>query len=301
MKSNIKSIAERFTKSMIEIKDNCIGCGKCVIACSPKVFVVKDGKSIVMNEIRCIKCGHCVAICPVDAINHDKINFEDCKLINDNMHIEYEHLLDFVRKRRSIRQYLDKPIEKEKLKKLLDIARYSPSAKNSQDFEFVVIQDKEKINKLRTLAVEHYSNKLKILDNPIVKFFILFAGKKVYNKVNRLILGLKKLVNSFKSDRDNLFHNAPVLVAVHSRKRGLQSNDNCCFASYNLMLGAESVNLGTCVIGYFLYVAKKSKKVRDEMGIPKSHMIHNIIVLGEPNIKYRRLTSRNKPKVKWIL
>jgi formate hydrogenlyase subunit 6/NADH:ubiquinone oxidoreductase subunit I len=108
--------------------------------------VVKDGKSIVMNEIRCIKCGHCVAICPVDAINHDKINFEDGKLINDNMHIEYEHLLDFVRKRRSIRQYLDKPIEKEKLKKLLDIARYSPSAKNSQDFEFVVIQDKEKIN-----------------------------------------------------------------------------------------------------------------------------------------------------------
>lgn len=53
-----------------------------------------------------------------------------------------------VRTRRSIRRYKDKPVEKEKLSKVLEAARLSPSANNNQPWNFIVVTDKIKRKKL---------------------------------------------------------------------------------------------------------------------------------------------------------
>jgi len=50
--------------------------------------------------------------------------------------------------RRSIRKYEDKPVEKEKIEKLLRAAMQAPSAANQQPWEFIVVEDKEKLEKL---------------------------------------------------------------------------------------------------------------------------------------------------------
>lgn len=51
-------------------------------------------------------------------------------------------------KRRSIRKYLDKDVEQEKIDLLLRAAMNAPSAGNQQPWEFYVIKDKEIINQL---------------------------------------------------------------------------------------------------------------------------------------------------------
>jgi nitroreductase len=53
-------------------------------------------------------------------------------------------VFEAISKRYSCRSYLDKPIEKEKLAKILEAARLAPSAKNLQDWRFVVVTDKSK-------------------------------------------------------------------------------------------------------------------------------------------------------------
>jgi nitroreductase len=50
---------------------------------------------------------------------------------------------DAIRKRYSCRAYQDKPVEKEKIDSILEAARLAPSAKNLQDWRFVVITEKE--------------------------------------------------------------------------------------------------------------------------------------------------------------
>ena len=50
--------------------------------------------------------------------------------------------------RRSIRRYLSKPVEEEKVLKCLDAARWAPSAVNSQPWEFIVVKDPELRRKL---------------------------------------------------------------------------------------------------------------------------------------------------------
>ena len=52
-------------------------------------------------------------------------------------------LLEVIRKRYSCRSYQERPIEREKLDSLFEAARLAPSAKNTQDWRFVVITDKE--------------------------------------------------------------------------------------------------------------------------------------------------------------
>jgi len=53
-------------------------------------------------------------------------------------------VLEAIRKRYSCRAYQDKPIEQEKLDQVFEAARLAPSAKNLQDWRFVVVRDKDK-------------------------------------------------------------------------------------------------------------------------------------------------------------
>lgn len=52
-------------------------------------------------------------------------------------------LYDSIRKRYSCRSYIDKPIEPDKLQRILDAARLAPSARNGQDWRFVIVTDKK--------------------------------------------------------------------------------------------------------------------------------------------------------------
>ncbi len=56
-------------------------------------------------------------------------------------------ILEFIKSRRSIRKFLDKPVEKEHIAKILEAARWAPSAGNCQPWRFVVVTDKEKTKK----------------------------------------------------------------------------------------------------------------------------------------------------------
>jgi nitroreductase len=50
-------------------------------------------------------------------------------------------LFEVIRKRRSIRKYQQKPVENDKLEKILEAANQAPSAGNRQGYEIVVVED----------------------------------------------------------------------------------------------------------------------------------------------------------------
>ncbi len=56
--------------------------------------------------------------------------------------------MDEIFRRRSIRKYQDRPVEKEKIDKLLRAAMQAPSAGNQQPWEFIVAEDEEIRNQL---------------------------------------------------------------------------------------------------------------------------------------------------------
>ena len=51
--------------------------------------------------------------------------------------------IDLARKRYSVRNYLERPVEREKLLKVVEAGRIAPSAVNNQPWHFIVVDDEE--------------------------------------------------------------------------------------------------------------------------------------------------------------
>lgn len=73
-------------------------------------------------------------------------------------------VLEAVRSRRSIRAFKSKPVEEEKLQRVLEAGRLSPSARNVQDRKFVVVRDRATREKLMKAA----KNQTFIAQAPVV-------------------------------------------------------------------------------------------------------------------------------------
>ena len=73
-------------------------------------------------------------------------------------------LFEAILKRQSVRKYASKPVEPEKLKKILEAARLSPSAKNRQERKFIVIQEPE----LRKKMIEAARGQQFVGDAPVI-------------------------------------------------------------------------------------------------------------------------------------
>ena len=61
-------------------------------------------------------------------------------------------VLSAIKNRRSIRKYQPRPIEKEKLEKVLEAARLAPSAMNTQPWRFIVVQDENLKEEIKAAA-----------------------------------------------------------------------------------------------------------------------------------------------------
>jgi len=123
--------------------------------------------------------------------------------------------LDCIRTRRSIRKYLDKPVEFDKLTLILDAARHAPSVGNLQDYRFILITEKETIQKIAKHCMEQYW----IAQAPAL--IIVCA----YDERTELHYGL--------------------------RGKRLYAIQDSAAAAENILLAANALDLGACWIGIF--------------------------------------------------
>ena len=72
-------------------------------------------------------------------------------------------------KRKSIRKFLDREIEDEKIERLLRAGMQAPSATNSQPWEFLVVKDKKSIEKISNMSI--YSKPAKTSPCCIITLF----------------------------------------------------------------------------------------------------------------------------------
>jgi 5,6-dimethylbenzimidazole synthase len=73
---------------------------------------------------------------------------------------EYDCLLQLVKKRRSVRQFRHDPVPDEYITKIIEVARWAPSAFHTQPWEFVVIKKQDIKNKI-VAALEKYGPPIK--------------------------------------------------------------------------------------------------------------------------------------------
>ena len=144
-----KMLSQEKQDNMVEIlKEKCTGCGACIKDCPAGAIKLEDGRAAWLRK--CIQCGHCVAVCPQNAVSIPSYEMEDVEEYDsESFRIEPENFLHAVKFRRSIRNFKDRHLEKEVIGGILQVGRYTATAKNMQDCTFVVVQERlEEFRKL---------------------------------------------------------------------------------------------------------------------------------------------------------
>ena len=169
------------------------------------------------------------------------------------------NFFELVEKRESVRGYIDKKVEREKIEKIIQTARIAPSACNAQPWKFVVVDDEE--------IVKDLANKL---HDPIAGGINKFSHTA---PVFIVAVGERRNITSG--------------IGQVLKKKDYTSID-IGIACEHICLAATEIGLGTCMMGWF-----KEKEIKNILDIPMGKEIHLVISLGyfeekEPRSKVRK-------------
>lgn len=279
-----------------KIEDKCVECMLCVRDCVMGVWRIVDGKSRPMETELCNRCSHCIAICPSDAIVHDNLRKEDLVTVNRN-NLSPDVYRDIIISRRSIRQFKDEPVPRAMIERIIDLARYAPSASNSQNVGYIIITDRRLIESTAAGLFSLGNRLYNATKKGIGRLFVNLTGlsKNRYLKV----MDYAQEQNA-RTGRDFVLYNAPVLILIHAPKRQPFASDNCNIAATTMINYAHTLGLGTCFTGILTLALRFNGRLRKKLGVPKNGRVYAALVMGYPQYRYTNTVSRKIPEVKWL-
>ena len=289
------------SKIIVDI-DSCTKCKACVDECHYYYFDL--GVLYLKDEADefCIECGKCVSVCPTNAIclktHKDKV-LRDVPKREDLP--SFESLSNLFQTRRSRRQFKDKSVPKELIEKILNAAgRYSATGYNQENVYFTVVQDRETLKKL--------SNELNNQVNNFVETFEDPQGRKTLEtsfppefikKLEEVIPSFKRRIKRIRLGEEVWRWDAEIII-IHSPKDALSLEENCALAACQIMLAAETLELGTCSLGYITNFFNILRSVAKIVKIPVKHIAGYTLAIGYPKARYYRIPARKPLKVKWL-
>lgn len=118
---------------MISIQEEkCTSCGLCIPVCVRRILEKGEKAIRVTDPALCLVCGHCKAVCPTDAPQLSGLNEQFTAVPLRNEMPSAASLFHLLRKRRSLRSYRDQPVEKTKLRMLIEAGRYAPTGQTAR-------------------------------------------------------------------------------------------------------------------------------------------------------------------------
>ncbi len=170
-----------------------------------------------------------------------------------------DNFLELVQNRQSDRTFdVSRPVEKEKILRILEAARLSPSACNAQPWHFIVVDEPELRNKVadassaKFLGMNHFTKQAPI--------HIIVVEEKV---------NFTSGIGGFVKDK----HFAHLDIGI---------------ATAHIVLAAQEEGLGTCILGWF-----DEKKMQKLLNIPSSKRVLLDILVGYSTQEIR--TKKRKP------
>ena len=186
--------------------------------------------------------------------------------IETDVQVELNTVLSTIMSRRSVRKYLDRPVEHEKLEMLIRCGINAPNGMNAQSWQVRVVEEPKLIAQVNEVFVKA---------NP----------------------DMVKRDPNFK----NMFRNAPNLICICTPTKG-GGELEAGLMGENIILATQSMGLGTCCLGgpvRFLKTNPNAKFFLDRLDIPTDYQLCYIIAVGYPD-EQPEAKPRDESKVKFI-
>ena len=255
-------------------KDRCLRDSVCVETCPMRLFSTdEDGYPTAKRaaEQFCIRCGHCVSICPTGALELESLPHAGFTPLLDTLNISPQSAIQFMKSRRSIRRYASRPIPREILLNVLDVARCAPTGTNRQQIHWILFEHREKIEELIALVAEPLRN---------VPYF-------------------RRLAEAWDAGQDFIFRGAPHIAIATGPTEPFDPIVDGTIALSHLDLAAHAYGLGSCWAGILSAAVMLDPKVAQSLDIPEGFKYCGALMLGYPQHEYHLIPPRNPIQVTW--
>ncbi len=164
--------------------------------------------------------------------------------------------LEIIQKRRSIRNFKNKPVDDTAIRSIVDAARLSPSACNAQPWRFIAVTEKSLLEDLVNRGMGGAVPNKWASSAPVI-----IIGCAVLNLMTHYLGEAVKGIQ---------YHQIDMGISME-----------------HMVLRATEMGLGTCWIGWF-----REKNIRKILNIPKDWKIISLIALGYPQNESTTTSSR---------
>ncbi len=185
--------------------------------------------------------------------------------------------LELASRRQSTRKYdINRPVEPEKIERIIEAVRLAPSACNAQPWHFVVVNEAELMDE----AIDAISNPAEGETQPV--HFVIVDEPELKNKVADAASARLLGMNHFTKQ-------APIHILLVEEKVNLSSGIggvikdkhfayvDIGIAASHICLAAEAEGLGSCILGWF-----NESKIKKLLNIPDSKRVILDILIGYP-------------------
>jgi nitroreductase len=179
---------------------------------------------------------------------------------------------DLLKVRRSIRDFQDKEVPLDLVREMIKESCLAPSSANGQPWRFIIVNNKEWIEKL---SDESKKNLLSFLEtNPDSP--------------------LKKYEQSLRAKAFNVFYNAPCLIFIGGSGGVRSIQVDCALAASYFMFSAAQRGLGTCWVGLGTNI--RDPQIKNHIGMDEDYEIVAPIIVGYPR-NMPDIPERTEPQI----
>jgi ferredoxin len=280
-------------------RNRCTGCGKCVAICGDNSLELFEGYSRQSSGavFGCIGCGQCMAVCPEEAIKiHGRFLSPDdlFPLPLPEEKASYHSLTALMQRRRSIRKFRSTPVEQSLIEEVLAAAQTAPMGLPPSDVCVKVWDTREKVHEF-TVDYCNYLEKMKWFFSPfflsLMKFFWGKENDELFRNFLRPLVA--RYTGAMKGGENTVTYDAPVAMYFYGTPWS-DPADPIIAATY-AMLAAESLGLGTCMLGAihpFIQSGKAGERFRKRHGIRYKSKEGLFLIMGYPKAEFLKGINR---------
>jgi ferredoxin len=281
---------------------NCTHCGQCARICPTGVLSAVDGRVRIDTTVGfgCIACAHCAMVCPEQAITITQRGMREGDLVDQppqDRRADFGQLYSLMLARRSTRSFSDRPVEKELLDKIVESASTAPMGIPPWDVGISIINGRDQVAAMVGRMVKRFTMMRRFL--PVMSFFARLTGRREKHRAIRDFLYplIDMILADDKKGRDVLFWGAPAVMVFHSSPYA-DAVDAAIAVTY-ATLAAQTLGLGSCMIGSAAPVISFDKKLMADLGIPTGHLPRLALILGYPKTTWHQSVRRRFSMVEY--
>lgn len=285
-------------------RDTCSQCGECAAICPTETLRMLEGSVVVQTDtpFGCVACGHCMMVCPTGSVEVRGRGIAPADLRpmpGDGEKATPEAFEALIRSRRSVRRFRDAEIDASVLARIVEAAASAPMGIPPWDVGCAVVRGREPVRQLSGEIVKGYEGFLKMFRPWVLALLGPFMRRATREQYKSFIRPLaESYVAAHRRGEDAMFYGAPAVLIFH--RSPYADAVDAAIACTHAMLAAESLGLGTTMIGGAPPILQRNRALSRQLGIPDGNAASLCLIVGHPAVRFHKTLQRRFTSVGFL-